>query len=44
MHTCRHKAGFPTIFEIMSAKSECGVKYVCVSKANLIIYIADYVL
>ena len=30
MHTCRLKAGFPTIFEIMSAKSESGVKYICV--------------
>ena len=29
MHTCRLKAGFPTIFEIMSAKSEGGVK--CIS-------------
>ena len=28
MHTCRLKAGFPTIFEIMSAKSEGGVKYI----------------
>ena len=36
MHTCRLKAGFPTI-EIMSAKSEGGVKYICVSKSNLII-------
>ena len=27
MHTCRLKAGFPTIFEIMSAKSEGGVKH-----------------
>ena len=42
MHTCRLKAGFPTIFEIMSAKSEGGVKYICVSKSNLIIYVADY--
>ena len=30
MHKCRLKAGFPTIFEIMSAKSEGGVKYICV--------------
>ena len=30
MHTCRFKAGFPTIFEIMSAKSEGGVKNICV--------------
>ena len=30
MHTCRLKAGFPTILEIMSAKSEGGVKYICV--------------
>ena len=30
MHTCRLKAGFPTIFEIMSAKSEGGVKYIFV--------------
>ena len=29
MHKCRLKAGFPTIFEIMSAKSEGGVKYIC---------------
>ena len=29
MHTCRLKAGCPTIFEIMSAKSEGGVKYIC---------------
>ena len=36
MHTCRLKAGFPTI-EIMSAKSEGGVKYMCVSKSNLLI-------
>ena len=42
MHTCRLKAGFPTIFGIMSAKSEGGVKYICVSKSNLIIYVADY--
>ena len=42
MHTCRLKAGFPKIFEIMSAKSEGGVKYICVSKSNLIIYVADY--
>ena len=41
MHKCRLKAGFPTIFEIMSAKSG-GVMYICVSKSNLIIYIADY--
>ena len=26
------KAGFPTIFETCSAKSEGGVKYICVSK------------
>ena len=30
MHACRLKAGFPTIFEIRSAKSEGGVKYICV--------------
>ena len=42
MHTCRLKAGFPTIFEIMSAKTEGGIKYICVSKSNLIIYVADY--
>ena len=42
MHTCRLKAGFPTIFEIKSAKSEGGVKYICVSKSNLIIYVAAY--
>ena len=30
MHAGRLKAGFPTIFEIMSAKSEGGVKYICV--------------
>ena len=30
MHTCRLKAGFPTIFESMYAKSEGGVKYICV--------------
>ena len=30
MHTCRIKAGFPTTFEIMSAKREGGVKYICV--------------
>ena len=30
MHTCRLKAEFPTLFEIMSAKSEGGVKYICV--------------
>ena len=29
MHKFRLKAGFPTIFEIMSAKSEGGVKYMC---------------
>ena len=34
MHTGRLKAGFPTIFEIMSAKSEGGVKY----NSNLIMY------
>ena len=42
MHTCRIKAGFPAIFEIMSTKSEGIVKYICVKKSNLIIYIADY--
>ena len=42
MHTCRLKAGFPTIFEIMSAKTEGDIKYICVSKSNLIIYVADY--
>ena len=36
MHKCRLEAGFPTIFEIMSAKSEGGVKYICVSKSDLI--------
>ena len=30
MHACRLKAGFPTIFEIVSAKSEGRVKYICV--------------
>ena len=30
MHKCRLKAGFPTIFEIMNAQSEGGVKYICV--------------
>ena len=30
MHTCRLKAGFPTISEGMSAKREGGVKYICV--------------
>ena len=30
MHTCRLNGGFPTIFEIMSAKSEGGVKCICV--------------
>ena len=30
MHKCRLKAGFPTIFEIMSVKCEGGVKYICV--------------
>ena len=30
MHTCRRKAGFPTIFEIMYAKREGAVKYICV--------------
>ena len=30
MHTCRLKAGFPKIFGIISAKSEGGVKYICV--------------
>ena len=31
MHTCRLKAGFPTIFEIMSTKSEgiCCQVYLC---------------
>ena len=30
MHKCRLKAGFPTIFDIMSAKSEGGVQvYLC---------------
>ena len=29
MHACRLKAGFPTLFEIMFAKSEGGVK--CIS-------------
>ena len=29
MHTSLLKAGFPTIFEIMSAKSEGVVKYIC---------------
>ena len=45
MHTCRLKAGFPTIFEIMSAISEGGVKYICVLKIkfdilqkNLLVY------
>ena len=42
VHKCRLKAGFPAIFEIISAKSEGGVKYICVLKSNLIIYIADY--
>ena len=42
MHTCRLKTGFPTIFKIMSAESEGGVKYICVSKSNLINYVADY--
>ena len=42
MHTCRLKAGFPTIIEIMSPKTEGGVKYICVSKSNLINYVADY--
>ena len=42
MHTCRSKAGFPTIFEIMYTKREGAVKYICVSKSNLIIYVADY--
>ena len=44
MHTCRRKAGFPTIFEIMYAKREGAVKYICVSKSNLIIYVADYII
>ena len=30
MHTCRLKAGFPTILEIMSVKYEGGVKYIFV--------------
>ena len=30
MHACRLKTGFPTIFEIVSAKSEGGVKHICV--------------
>ena len=30
MHTGRLKAGFLTIFEVMSAKSEGGVKYISV--------------
>ena len=30
MHKCRLKAGFSTIFEVMPAKSEGGVKYICV--------------
>ena len=34
MHTCRLKTGFPTIFKIMSAESEGGVKYICVSKSK----------
>ena len=42
MHTCRLKAGFPTILGIMSTKCEGGVKYICVSKSHFIIYIADY--
>ena len=29
MHACRFKTGFPTVFEIMSANSEAGVK--CIS-------------
>ena len=32
MHTCRLKAGFPKIFEIISSKSVGGVKYICVLK------------
>ena len=42
MHTCRRKAGFPPIFESMYAKREGAVKYICVSKSNLVIYVADY--
>ena len=42
MHTCRRKAGFPPIFESMYAKREGAVKYICVSKSNLIIYDGDY--
>ena len=30
MHACRLKALFPTIFEIVSGKSEGGVKHICV--------------
>ena len=30
MHAYRLKAGFPTIFEIRFAKSEGGIKYICV--------------
>ena len=30
MHTSRLKEGFPTIFEMMPAKYEGGVKYICV--------------
>ena len=31
MHACRLKAGFPTVFEIVSAKSEWCQAYLCVS-------------
>ena len=47
MHTCRPKAAFHTRFvkHLMSVKiatCEGGVKYICVSKSNLIICVADY--
>ena len=45
MHTCRLKAGFPTIFEIMSAKCEGGCQvYLCLKikfdilQKNLLVY------
>ena len=42
MHTCRLKAGFPTIFEIISAKTVGGVKYISVQKSNLISFKKTY--
>ena len=42
MHACRFKTGFPTVFEIMSANSEAGVKCISVSKSNLTSFKKSY--